>query len=161
MLELVSVLMKTLILEGVLLVGLLAVCIVLLGKQLKEKQVSKNIFKEAVSEFKHGVSSGTEYSKIYKSVIVVFGITELTAMWCFTLLFSVMITSNIFVITGMLILEMLLIAVEINNRFATSEESKVTVKWALVRIEKLIKNFSPNFSIKQFYEGTSEESEVN
>lgn len=152
MLEFVSVLMSVLMIEGALLISLNIVNLILIIKQMYENKESIKNLKKCILNFKQKVYSNEKYSSICKATVVLYGVTKLTAIWCFSVLFGVVITSNMWAIIGILMIEILIIALQVKNKFALRSEDIIDVAWLLSKIELFIQRKLPEFSFKSNYE---------
>lgn len=157
MFEFVNVLFKVLVLESLLLATLIIIAGVALLKVVKNKiedgcKLNMSMLKEVKSEIKESLLLAGRNKNIYTSILVVFGVMKLTAMWSFTILFSVIISADLLTIIAMMLIEILIIAIELNNRIVTKEENKVNLAWLEVRVDKIIQKVNPEFSTKKLVE---------
>lgn len=160
MLEFVNVLMSILVIEGVLLVTLGFMSLMIILRQMYESKESVKNFKNYVKKFKQKVYSNEKYSNVCKAMVVLYGITKLTALWCFSILFGLVFISNIWAVIGLLILEILVIALQVRNKFILNKEDTINVSWLLIRIERFVQKTVPNFSFRGCYEKMKDSIQV-
>lgn len=152
MLELVSVLMNILIVEGALLVALNVVILGLILKQMYESKESVKKFKDVALSFRQKVYSNERYSNICKAAVVLYGLIKLTALWCFSILLGIAFTPSIWGTIMILVAEILIIALQVRNKFVLNSEDVIDLKWIMLKAEKLIQKKLPSFSVRNGYE---------
>lgn len=140
MIDLVGALTISLMLEiTALSIALLISLYMLMVKALKGSGSLAAIKQNIKSEISKKILNGADYSLIDKTVIVLYGIIRLTAIWWFTILMSVLLNFNIVQTVILMIIEMMFIGISVHNKITTNEEKYINYAWFKDKFDVVLK----------------------
>lgn len=153
MIDLVGALTKLLIVEtALLLLALLGACFMIISKAKRNLKSKGELISFIKSEISNKMSDGKNYSAIYKIIVVLYGTIRLTAMWWFTILASVLLDFNIFQIILVMLIEIIFIGVDVNNRLAINEEHTINYLWLKNKINTMLQKTNQEETVKKITE---------